>query len=447
MRTLIIIVATALLTAGGFIGWRKLHAKEASTEEAATAVRFGKVARGELAETIQAPGEIEPRTRVQLSAKVSARINDLPYDEGDRVTAGDSHTSQSVLVRLDATDLEAAVRSAKARYAAQQAQIKVAEARIAAARASMEAQRILLNDARKEMDRESNLLQTRNTSQQAYDQAKRKVDELERQLEAGQHGLEADMAAMEASRHSLEAADADIARAEEDLRNATIVSPIDGIVTRVNAKVGELVMTGTMNNAGTVIMEVADLSRMLLVAMIDEANIAAVRTGQPAEVHLQAYPNDVFKGKVISVALASKEKDKEKNFTAEILLEPTTRRIPSGLSGDADIETSRHSGVLKVPTQCVLGRPLEDLPSEVRKLVPEPDKKAMALLVCKNDKGKAKLVPVDIGPSDATHTMITSGLAEGDEIVVGPYKILDTIKHDQKIKPEDESTTASKKKD
>jgi HlyD family secretion protein len=424
-----------------------LRPKTAGSSDSATAVRLGKVIKADLAEVVQAPGEIEPKSHVSISAKVSARIVELPCDDGDTVTKGSATTSPSLLVRLDARDLEAAVRSAKARYAAQQAQIKVGEARLASARSSLEVQKISLADAERDFTREKNLLASHNTSQQSYDQAKRKVDELRNQLEAADHGLEADEAGLSASRHSLEAADAEITKAEEDLRNTTIYSPIDGIVTRLNAKVGEMVITGTMNNAGTVIIEVADLSKMLLVARIDEADIAAVKQGQPAEAHMQAFPDRTFKGHVTKVALASKEKEKEKNFTAEVLLETAGERIPSGLTGDVDIETSRHTGVLKVPSQAVLGRAVEDLPAEIRKLLPAEQKdKAMATLVAKFDNGKAVLAPVLVGPSDITHTMIKSGVKEGDRIIIGPYKILESLKHDQKVKDEDE-TTGTKKSD
>jgi HlyD family secretion protein len=405
------------------------------------------VVRGDLAEVVQAPGEIEAKNHVSISAKVSARIIELPHDEGSSVTKGDDHTSPSLLVRLDATDLEAALKSAKAHYAAQQAQIKVAEARIASARSQIELQKISLADADRDFQRERNLLSSRNTSQQSYDQAKRKVDELRMQLDAADHGLEADEAALAASNHNLEAADAEITRAEEDLRNANIVSPIDGIVTRVNAKVGEMVITGTMNNAGTVILEVADLSQMLLVARIDEADIAAVKKGQSAEAHLQAFPERVFKGEVTKVALASKEKDKEKNFVAEVLLRTNGERIPSGLTGDVDIETSRHTGVLKVPSQAVLGRATEDLPVEVRNaLTPAQKDKAIATVVSRFVDGKSKLVPVTVGPSDATHTIIESGLQEKDTIVIGPYKVLESLKDGQKMKDEQE-TSGTKKSD
>lgn len=446
-KPLLICATVLLLAGGGWWGYKKVFGKAGDPADGATAVRLGKVVNGDLAEVVQAPGEIEAKNHVSISAKVSARILELPYDEGSSVTKGSDTTSPSLLIRLDGRDLEAAVRSARARYAAQLAQIKVSQARIASARSQLESQKITQADAQRDFDRERNLMASHNTSQQSYDQAKRKVDELRNQLEAAEHGLEADDANLSASQHSVEAADAEISKAEEDLRNATIYSPIDGIITRLNAKVGEMVITGTMNNAGTVILEVADLSQMLLVARIDEADIASVREGQSAQVHMQAFPNRTFKGRVTKVALASKEKEKEKNFTAEVLIETNGQRIPTGLTGDVDIETSRHTGVLKIPSQAVLGRPLEDLPPDVRKALPEQQKdKSMATVVCKFENAKAVMVPVTVGPSDITHTMIESGLKEGDRIIVGPYKVLESLKNDQKVKDEDE-TTGTKRAD
>src|SRR4051812_27767498 len=144
-------------------------------------------------------------------------------------------------------------------------------------------------------------------------------------------------------KHELEAADAEIARARDSLSYTTITSPIDGQITRINSQVGELVVIGTMNNPGTVIMEVADLNTMLVNARIDESSVASVKVGQKALVRAQAYAGEVFEGTVSSVALSqTEEKDGSKYYKTEILLNTNGRRIFSGLTADVDIETARH---------------------------------------------------------------------------------------------------------
>ncbi len=114
----------------------------------------------------------------------------------------------------------------------------------------------------------------------------------------------------------------------------------------------------------------------------------------------------------------------------------------SGLTAHVDIETRKHADVLKLPTQAVLGRELENLPVEVRENSKEINKdKTVVTVVYRYIDGKAVVTPVKIGESDLTHTVIKSGITADDKIVIRPYKVLQSIKHDQKIEDERESKT------
>ena len=189
----------------------------------------------------------------------------------------------------------------------------------------------------------------------------------------------------------------------------------------------------------------ADLSQMLLQAKLDETAVAAVEVGQKAQVRMQAYPDQVFDGTVHTVALASTDdRDGSKFFKTEVLLKTGGKRVLAGLNGDVDIETKRHRGVLKVPTQAVVERSIDDLPTALQN-APEVNRgKTMATVVYRCVKNKAVVTPVKIGPSDVTHTIILSGLTEGDPVIVGPYKVLESIKHDQAVKPEAAGTSTTK---
>lgn len=438
------VLAVIALCVGGGWWWIKRWWKAAETEP--LTVRIERVARGDLLEVVQAPGEIQPRTKVSISARVAARIVDLPFKEGDSVTSGNPNAAPpippSLLVKLDSTDLEAALRSTEARYAAQKAQISQSEALVAVQKSAIDATSAALTETRRELVREQQLLRTLRISQAEYDTGLRKTQELQAQLDGAMHTLDANHASLAATKHNLEAAEAEITRARDNLSYSTLTSPIDGVVTRLNAKVGELVVTGTMNNPGTVIMEVADLSRMLMIARVDESAVCDVRMGQPAKVRIQAYPDRMFDGTVTAVSLASsQDQQTAKHFKTEITLQTTDTKILSGLTADADIETSRHANVLKVPSQSVLARNLDDIPAQIRENNPNIDKKkTQAIVVFKAQNNKAAPVPVTIGPSDATHTVIKSGLNEGDRIVVGPYKVLDGLKNDKALKNESETT-------
>ena len=402
-------------------------------------VRVERVVRGDLVEFVSASGEVEPKVKVQISARVAARIEQLPFDEGDEVKKGD------VLVKFDDRDLRASLDSVKARYAAEEAQITVTDMRIKSQEAQLHAQQIQLNDAERDLRRQAQLLATKDVSQSTVDTAQARVDNLTAQIDASKQSLEADRSGLTVLRHNLAAAKAEIQRAEDNLSYATITSTLDGVVTKVEAEVGELALVGTMNNPGTVLLDVADLSKILLVAHVDEASIANIKVGQKAKVRMQAYGDEVFEGVVDKMALKNTEErlTNTKFFEVEILLKTDGRRIPSGLNGDAEIETNRLENVLKVPSQSVVGRQVETLPTDVR-YKPEVDqKKTIASVVYRFVDGKAVVTPVTVGPSDITHTVIRSGLSEGDQVISGPYKVLEQIQQDWRVKDESKQSSTT----
>ncbi len=421
-------------------------ARSVSPEAMSLSVRAEPMKRGDLTEFVSAPGQVQPRTKVSISARVAARINSLPYDEGQTV-----QKDKSVLVKLDSTDLEAQLKATEARADAQKAELVEARARISATVAQIAASQVMYEDAKRDYERQKKLLGPGDVSQSAVDQAQAKADQLAKQIESAQKSMEADEQNLLVLQHQIDAAQADIARDRDNLSYTTILSPIDGVVTRVNAKEGEVVVTGTMNNPGTVILEVADLSEMQVDAQVDESNIASVHEGQNAKVRISAYPDETFDGKVKLVGLdvvdprmggsmGNSPAAQGRWYRARIVVDTKGKRIPAGLSADADIETNLHKNVLKVPTQAVMGRPIDELPAGVKSR-PEVDRnKTLATVVFKVDGGKAVITPVTIGASDMTHTVIESGLREGDQIVVGPYKILPTLR-DGAIVKTDTGTT------
>lgn len=408
-----------------------------------SSVRVETVTRGDLMEIVQAPAEVQPRNKVSISARVAARIVEIPSLEGTRVKKGD------LLVKLDSTDLQATLRSAEARRDGQLAGLKVAEARLSGQKAQLIGTEATLVEAERDLERQKGLLSSRDVSQSTVDTAQRRVDELKASYEAAKFNLVGEETNLIVLRHNLQAAEAEIDKAEDNLSYTTIVSPIDGIITTINAKVGELVVTGTMNNAGTVIMEVADLSQMLAQARVDETDIASVAVGQPAKVHLLAYPDEVFPGTVTTVALA-RSTDRTntggggdaKAFKVEVLLDVQNRRIHSGLTADVEIETRTNKDVLRVPSQAVMGRPVDGLPAAIRANNPNVDtSKTVAMVVYRFVGGKAIVTPVSVGAADNIYTMIRGGLSDGDEVISGPYKVLETLAHEQVVIKETGPTT------
>lgn len=404
-------------------------------------VRLEKVVRGDLTRTVNAPGSIEPKTKVSISAQVSARILALPFREGDSVKKGD------VIVRLDSRDLAAALESAQAGLKGEQARLEGAKATLA--------------QLESEVRRSRDLFKSNDVAQADLDRAEMEY------LRAA--------TSVRASEQSIEIARANIARAERDLDNCTITSPQDGTITKLNNEVGELVL-GTFNNQGAVIMEIADLSVMILKARVDEVNISPVTAGQNARIFINAIPGKTYEGRVERVGLKRLvDRDQTGYFEVEILVnKPEGEILKQGLTANTDIEVETLRDVIKVPSQSVVDRRVDELPKEVADAnLALGQRKAFARIIYKVTdleekpeattvkvaaagegagasaapaqpvKKKTRATPVVIGSSDLTHTVVLQGMSEGDLIVTGPYKSLVALKHDETVV--DESTVVKKK--
>jgi HlyD family secretion protein len=363
-------------------------------------VRLDKAARGNLTKTVSAPGTIEARTKVEISAQVSSKIIALPFKEGDDVKASD------VVVRLDARDLIASLESAQAAKLGE-------EARLAGAKAA-------LVQARSDRDRQRRLAETNDVSTAALEAAEAEF-------------LRAESSVL-ASEHSVKIGEANIKRAERDVENAVITSPIDGTITKLNVEVGEQVL-GTFNNAGTVMMEIADRSEMLMKARVDESNINPVKAGQSAKVYINSYGDRVFEGVVERVGIQKElDRDNTAYFMVEALVKtPADERLRTGLAANVDIAVETLYDVVKVPSQAVVDRRVDELPKELGDSQFIDRNKPFARVVFRLVEGKAKAVPVSVGASDLTHSIILGGLDAGEKIITGPFKVLVDLKDGREV--------------
>jgi len=376
-------------------------------------VRFEEVTLGDLTRTVSAPGGIEPETNVQISAQVSARIVALPFDEGERVRPGD------VVVRLDARDLEAALASANAQLASNEAALDGARAEFIRSQA--------------EYERLQDLFDTQDISKSDLDIAEANFLSARSRLKQAEQAIEI--------------AKATITQREKDLDNAIITSPIDGIVTALNTEVGETVIVGTTNNPGSIIMEIADLSTMLLMAQVDETNIAPVREGQTARIFINAYTDAELVGVVRRVGLKRQVgTDGVGFFNVEILITDSSEadslgyRLLSGLSANTEIEVERFTDVVIVPSQSVLERRVDELPRDIAENSPHVDLNRVyarvVYAVVENEEGNLETVvrPVSVGPSDLSQTLIEGGIEAGERIVTGPFRELVELKHEDAVR-------------
>ena len=420
MRPAVVIslAATAVVGLGAlFVGkdvwqWLDFGGKEG------TAVRMEPVSEGTLTETVSAPGIVEPIRKVDISAEVSARIVELPRREGDRVRAGD------LLMRLDDRDLKAALQSAEARRDGERYRLEAERSRIVGSQNNME-------NARALAQRQESLYRAGDVSRQSFEDAATRARDLEAQYLAQKNTI----VQLE---KSLAAAEATIEQQREALRRTVVVAAIDGVVTQLNAEVGELVVVGTMNNPGTKVMTVADLSKMKLTAKVSETDIPRVARGQSAEVRINGYKNRSFRGTVDEVALSRtvEARDGTGYFKTAVLLDLGGEQVFSGLGGNVEISIAAHSG-LNVPSQAVVERNVDLLPESVRSSPLIPAGRKTANVIYRVVDGKAVATVVSTGASNLTNTIIADGLKPGETVVTGPYKSLERLKDGDTVRKEE----------
>ncbi|MFZ4465950.1 MAG: efflux RND transporter periplasmic adaptor subunit [Phycisphaerales bacterium] len=408
-------VAAGLGVVGLFVGKDVWNWAMASDE--GVAVRMDPVAQQVLVETVSAPGIIEPVRKVDISAEVSARIMELPKRAGERVKAGE------LIMRLDDRDLKAALQSAEARRDGERYRLEAERARIVGTQNTLDNLRITAQ-------RQEALFRTGDISRQALDDATARARDAEANFQAQKNTI----VQLE---KALAAAEAQIEQQREALRRTVVLAAIDGIITELNAEVGELVVVGTMNMPGTKILTVADLGTMKLTAKVSEADVPRVAEGQGADVRINGYKNRVFKGTVDEVALSrTVEKDGTGFFKTALVLDLGGEQIFSGLGGNADIQIARHAG-LALPSQAIVERKVEDLPESVRKSPLIAAGIPNASIVYRVVDGKAVATPVITGASNLTDTVIVDGLKEGEMVVTGPYKALETLKDGDAVRKDD----------
>lgn len=386
-----------------------VNLKRSSSSE--VKVEAEKIKRTDIVSIVTANGKVKPKTDVKISANISAQIIELPVKEGDRVHQG------QLLVRLDPGRYQAALDQAKAQMKLQKANLDQAEQ----------------NFARIKQLFEKNL-----ASQEQYDQSQTQLSVFRAQHESAQHNME---------------------QAEDDLAKTKIISPMDGIVSELRAEKGETVIPGTMNNPGTVIMTVSDLSSIEVEVEVDETDIALVKLGQPADIAVDAFKDTTFKGRVVEVgssALAPGTglgQAQVTNFRVKIQLLDKVAGIKPGMTATADVTTAERKNVLAVPIQAVVLRDSSELSKGKNKgkdsgaFASTPDtttyrgkkkKKELEGVFVVRD-GKGVFVPVQVGIADQQNIEVLSGIKEGDLIITGSYKTLRTLENEAKVKVEEKA--------
>ncbi|MEW6197323.1 MAG: efflux RND transporter periplasmic adaptor subunit [Planctomycetota bacterium] len=417
MRTVIGLVVLAAIVGGLYLlndatrtkdGRSALHvARELPIEVESTKPEQRGIIR-----TVQAPGDVEAFAEVDISSEVVGKIVEMPVEEGDLVQAGD------LLCRLDDADYRARVLSREANVAKLKALIVQAEADV--------------EKAERDWEQQQRLRETNASSP----------------LELANYrtALIGARALLQMRQQELVEAEAFLQSAREDLEKTVIRSPLTGIVSQRFAKQGEVVITGTMNNPGTRIMVVSDLSKMQVRCRIDEADAPLVAPDQVARIYLQSDTRRSIAGSVYRVGTKGTKPLGRDVVTFEtlVLITGADPRVKPGMTANVEIEVAGHANALTIPVQAVVYRKRRDLPPE---LVAEYDRRRAAqdptlrqnlaeyikLVFCVQD-GKAVPRLVETGINDATSVELLEGVGLDDVIVTGPYRSLDQLKDGSAVK-------------
>jgi HlyD family secretion protein len=433
----VIIGVVAAVVLGGAVAGNIWLKREPGKE-----VTIEKIQKRDLEAIVSASGKIQARTTVNISADTMGRVTQLAVEEGQKVTKG------QFLMQIDPRNQQTAADRTAATLGAARSQLDQLQNTVTAARENLAL-------SRENLRRQRDLWGQQLTTRQSLDQAESEVKVREANLRDAEQGLATQTLRIRETQ-------AQVSTAQYDLSRARIESPIDGLVVRRNIEQGETVVIGTMNNAGTVLLQIADMSIIEAEVEVDETDIPFVQLGQPAKIKIDAIPDKTFTGKVTEVgnspivqAAAGQSGQTATNFKVTVTLDGQIPEVRPGFTCTADVTTATRTQAVAVPIQAMAVRELIYDPQG--KIVPQPkadpkkkneprpsstdplpsgqkrkDTEGVFLI---RDKA-ALFVPVKTGIAGEKYFEVLTGLKPGDEVITGPFNSVRDLKEGDAVKPE-----------
>src|SRR5258705_700469 len=431
-------------------------------------VQTAKVAPQEtLISKVTASGEIKPTTYTNVTAQGFGRITEILVREGDHVKKGDRLLLQeNIQASADVQAQAAAINSAESG-------VQASEASYRAAQSDLLMQQANLEKAKLDWERCQGLYKDGLIPKQDFDQRKTGYDAAVAQAESSKARVLSLKASFDQMRAQVTQGRAVLVRTQDILHKTTYTSPINGIVSYLPERVGDYVVMGMQNATGSFIMTLSDMSVVTAEVKVDETDIVNVKLGQEADVTIDAVPGKVFKGKVteigsqavlrssgLTTTQTTTSTQEAKDFKVVVTLANPPENLRPGLSTTAKIKTAERKNVVAIPIQALAVRTRKDLEeaaknakkqgsSNVTLAAPppaapgDPKKDEVQGVFVINGK-KALFRAVETGIAGVTDIEITKGLQPGDEIVVGSYKALRTLKPESQVKVDN---SAPKKQD
>src|SRR5215467_10200814 len=420
-------------------------------------VQTAKVAKQDsLVSIVTASGEVKPTNYTNMQAQGFGRITAILVKEGDHIKKGDKLLLQeNIQANADVAAQSAALTSAESGIQASEASYKAAQADLIQQKANLE-------KAKLDKDRGDGLYKDGLIPKQDYDQRKTAYDAALAAVESANARVLQLKAQMNQSRAGLEQSRAVLTRTRDVLNKTTYTSPINGIVSYLPVRLGEYVVPGIQNSNGSFLMTLSDMSVVTAEVKVDETDIVNVRMGQEADVTIDAVPGKTFHGKVteigsqavlrssgLTTTQTTTSTQEAKDFKVVVTLESPPENLRPGLSATAKIKTAERKNVVAIPIQALAMRTRKELEeaakgakgqgSGVTLAAPpppapgDPKKDEIQGVFVVNGK-KAVFRSVETGISGVTDIEITKGLQPGDEIVIGSYKALRTLKPEAQVK-------------
>ena len=425
------------------------------------------VTQDSLVSLVTASGEVKPTTYTNVTAQGFGRITEILVKEGDHIKKGDKLLLQeNVQASADVQAQSATINSAESG-------VQAAEASFKAAQSDLVSQQANLEKAKMDFERGQGLFKDGLIPKQDFDQRKTSYDGAMASVEASKARVQSLKAQLDQTHSQLNQTKAVLVRAKDILQKTAYVSPISGIVSYLPVRLGEYVVPGIQNSQGSFLMTLSDMSVVTAEVKVDETDIVNVKMGQDADVTIDAVPGKIFKGKVteigsqavlrssgLTTTQTTTSTQEAKDFKVVVTLSNPPENVRPGLSTTAKIKTAERKNVVAIPIQALAVRTRKDLEeaaknaknqggSNITLAAPpppapgDPKKDEVQGVFVVNAK-KAVFRQVETGIAGVTDIEITKGLKPGDEIVVGSYKALRTLKPESQIKVDN---SAPKKQD
>lgn len=331
--------------------------------------------KGNIISKVTADGTLKALNQVDIGSDVMGKIIKMKVKEGDVIHKGD------VLCIIDQS---------------------IYKSRLKRAKSSLKLSKLRLSKAKTELERSTTLFENKLISKEKYEDAKLNYDVAAAELESNLESYN---------------------EAEENFKKTIITAPVDGEVVQVNKEEGEMVVMGTKNVPGSVMMTIADRSKMFVNALVDETEIVKIKLEQPVTITIDAFPDTTFGGKVTKIGGMPEKSasgiEQAINFPIEVELSEVMQEFYPGMSASCEITTNRKDSVIIIPYPALGRQKIKGEESDI-------------VLLLKGNK--VQIIPVKTGLTGDKGVEIKDGVVPGDTVLTGPYMTLRKLKDGDKVK-------------